>query len=177
MDYYKRVNRELVYKGTVMNVYADTIEFEDGSLHKWDYIQNPGGAGTIAVKPDGRILMVRQYRNGVGQETLEIPAGARMKGESHESCALRELEEEAGYQAGYCEKLAEICSNVALMSDRILVYLCTNLTKTAQHLDEGEFLNVESYTLEELMKKVRSGEIMDAKTVTGILAYYSKLHS
>lgn len=176
MDSYKRVDRKLMYEGSIVQMFNDTMEFADGSLHEWDFIKHPGGAGSIAVKPDGRILMVRQYRNALERETLEIPAGGLGCGEDRQVCAVRELEEETGYRAGHSELLAEICSNVALMDECIGVYLCTDLVMVDQHLDEGEYLNVESYTIEELMEMVTTGKIRDAKTVCGILAYYARLH-
>lgn len=174
---YKRINRETKYKGTVVDISQDTIEFPNGLVQHWDFISHPGGACAVAVLPDGKILMVRQYRNALDRETLELPAGGKAWGEDPKVCALRELEEEAGYKAGKCEMLTMICSNVALMNEQIGVYLCTDLIRTEQHLDEGEFLNVETYELDELLEMVYAGQIQDAKTVAGILAYKAKYHS
>lgn len=176
MNEYKRVKREVKYKGTIVEMCQDTMEFPDGSLHKWDFISHPGGACVVAVLPDGKILMVRQYRNALERETLELPAGGKAWGEDPQVCALRELEEETGYQATHTELLTMVCSNVALMNEQIGVYLCTGLIPTGQHLDDGEYLNVESYTLDELLRMVFDAKIQDAKTVAGILAYKAKYH-
>lgn len=172
---YKRVNRKVLHKGAVVEMCQDTIEFPDGSRHHWDFISHPGGACVVAVLPDGRLLMVRQYRNALERETLELPAGGKAWGEDPKVCALRELEEETGYRAGHCEQLACIASNVALMNEKIGVYLCTELVPTSQHLDDGEYLGVEAYELSELLDMIFRGELQDAKTVTGILAYRVKL--
>lgn len=177
MEIYKRVKREVKYKGTIVEMCQDTMEFPDGSLHQWDFIDHPGGAGVVAVLPDGKLLMVRQYRNALERETLELPAGGKSRGEDSRICALRELEEETGYRAGNCELLTLVCTNVALMNEQIGVYLCTDLIPAKQHLDEGEYLNVEAYTLDELLSMIFSGKLQDAKTVCGILAYKAKYHS
>ena len=74
----KRIKRELVQKGAIVNMYKDSIELPDGKVAEWDFIEHrKGAAAVLAVLPDGRILMVRQYRNALDRETLEIPAGAR----------------------------------------------------------------------------------------------------
>ena len=94
----KRIKRELVQKGAIVNMYKDSIELPDGKVAEWDFIEHrKGAAAVLAVLPDGRILMVRQYRNALDRETLEIPAGARDSvTEDTAICAKRELEEETG---------------------------------------------------------------------------------
>ncbi len=177
MEVYKRIKRELKYKGVIVEMCQDTMQFPDGSLHNWDFISHPGGACSVAVLPDGKILMIRQYRNALERETLELPAGGKARGEDPQVCALRELEEETGYQAGHCEMLTTLCSNTALMNEQIGVYLCTDLIPARQHLDDGEYLNVETYELDELLSMIFEGKLQDAKTVAGILAYKAKYHS
>ena len=71
----RRVKRELAYKGTVLNVYKDYMEFANGNTAEWDYIHHDGAAAVVPVMKDGRILMVRQYRNALERYTIELPAG------------------------------------------------------------------------------------------------------
>ena len=71
----KRIGRELVYEGKILNVYKDHMKFANGNTADWDYIHHDGAAAVVPVMDDGRILMVRQYRNALERETLEIPAG------------------------------------------------------------------------------------------------------
>lgn len=122
--------------------------------------------------------MVRQYRNALDRETLEIPAGARDSvTEDTAICAKRELEEETGYICGKIEKLLELKSTVAFCNEFIDVYLATELTEGVQHLDEEEFIDVEAWKLSDLCEKIYAGEIQDAKTVAAILAYANKIKS
>lgn len=173
----KRIKRELVRKGVIVNMYTDYMEMPDGRIAEWDYIEHKkGAAAVLAVLPDGRILMVKQYRNALDRMTLEIPAGARDSvTEDTAVCAKRELEEETGYACGRLEKLLSLKSTVAFCNEFIDVYLATELSPGVQHLDEDEYIDIEAYELSELCEKVYAGEIQDAKTVAAILAYANRI--
>lgn len=172
----KRLKRELAHSGAIVNMYEDSIEMPNGKVVKWDFIEHPKGAAAILpVLPDGRILMVRQYRNALDRITLEIPAGARDSvTEDTAVCARRELKEETGYSCGKIEKLLSLKSTVAFCDELIDVYLATELTKGEQHLDEDEFIDLEGYRLEDLCEKIYAEEIQDAKTVAAVMAYANK---
>ena len=172
----KRLKRELAHSGAIVNMYEDSIEMPNGKVVKWDFIEHPkGAAAVVAVKEDGKLLMVRQYRNALDRITLEIPAGARDSvTEDTAVCAKRELKEETGYSCGKIEKLLSLKSTVAFCDELIDVYLATELTKGEQHLDEDEFIDLEGYRLEDLCEKKYAGEIQDAKTVAAVMAYANK---
>ena len=129
----------------------------------------------VPVMADGRILMVRQYRNALDRFTLEIPAGARdSKTEPTIECAARELEEETGYRCENLEFLISLRTTVAFCNELVDVYAARELIPSHQHLDEGEFIDLEPYTLEELSTLIYQGVIQDAKTVAAIMAYKNK---
>jgi ADP-ribose pyrophosphatase len=140
----------------------------------WDFVGHNGAAAAVGVLDNGRILMVRQYRNALDRFTVEIPAGGLNKDEPTIDAAARELEEETGYKCDKIEKLISIRTTVAFCNEKIDIYLATNLTKTKQHLDDDEYVNVEIYTLEELLDMIYSGKIEDSKTISAILAYKTK---
>ena len=173
---FKRLNRTLVREGHILTYYEDTIALPDGRTVVYDLIHHKGAAAVVAVTEEGKLLMVTQYRNALDRYTLELPAGGR---DYHEEptidCARRELEEETGYRCGRITKLLSLKSTVAFCDELIDVYLATDLTPTAQHLDDDEFINVSEHTIEELLAKIHSFEIQDAKTVAGILAYAAML--
>ncbi|MBO5302490.1 MAG: NUDIX hydrolase [Lachnospiraceae bacterium] len=173
----ERIDRVLVHKGAIVNTYTDHIRMPDGKIAKWDYIEHvKGAAAVVAVLPDGKIVMVRQYRNALDRETLEIPAGARDSVEEDTAvCAKRELEEETGYTCGKIEKLLSLKSTVAFCNELIDVYLATELTAGEQHLDEEEDIEIVPCELSELCNKIYAGEIQDGKTVAAILAYANKI--
>lgn len=175
----KRVGRELVMPGKVIDFYRDTMELPDGRIEKWDYIDHKrGGACIVPVLPDGRILMIHQYRPAIDRETLELPAGARDSiQEDTAVTAARELEEETGYRSDRITLLLKLRSAVAYCSEFTDVYLAEDLIPIGgQHLDEAEEIRIEAFDLDTLLEKIYSGQIQDAKTAAGILAYSTRLY-
>lgn len=171
----RRVKRELAYKGTVLNVYKDYMEFENGNTEEWDYIHHNGAAAVLPVLDDGRIVMVSQFRNALDRDTLEIPAGKLdTPDEQGIVCAARELEEETGYRSEHLEWLLNIRTTVALCNEKIEVYLARDLQPSSQNLDENEYVTVKAYTVDELKEKIYTGEIEDSKTIASVLAYADK---
>lgn len=173
MEKYERLERNLVQKGVLIDYYQDTIKVPNGNIATWDFIGHKGAAAVVAVNDEGKLLMVRQYRNALDRETLEIPAGG-LEGEPTDVAAARELEEETGFKAGKLEPLISIYTTVAFCNEKIDIYLATNLQPSKQHLDEDEFINVEVYDIEELAQMIYDGKIQDGKTVSALMAYKNK---
>lgn len=170
-----RVKRVRMYQGAIVDVYRDYMEFSNGNTEEWDYIHHRGAAAVVPVLDDGRIVMVRQYRNALQRFTLEIPAGALDDpDEPGLGCSSRELEEETGYRSENLEWLMTLRTTVAFCNERIEVYVAKDLVTSKQHLDPNEFVNVELHTVDELKQMIYSGEIEDSKTVASILAYDAK---
>lgn len=172
---FKRIKRELVAKGHIIDYYHDTMQIPNGNVAVWDFIKHNGAAAMVAVRDDGKLLMVRQYRNALERETLEIPAGG-LNGpdEPTDLAAARELEEETGYRCEQPEFLMSIRTTVAFCDEKIDIYVARNLIPSRQHLDEDEFINVEAYTVDELVDMIYAGKLQDSKTVGAILAYARK---
>ncbi|MCM1251594.1 MAG: NUDIX hydrolase [Clostridium sp.] len=175
MEKFERLNRELVYKGVIIDFYQDTVKVPNGNVVKWDFIGHKGAAAVVAVNEDGKLLMVRQYRNALDRETLEIPAGALDSVEEPtDAAAARELEEETGYKAGKLELLITLRTTVAFCNERIDVYVATDLQPSKQNLDEDEFINVELHDIDELVQMIYDCKIEDSKTVAALMAYKNK---
>ena len=175
MDKFERLDRTLVHKGAIIDYYQDTVKVPNGNIVKWDFIGHKGAAAVVAVNEEGKLLMVRQYRNALDRETLEIPAGGLNSiDEPTDVAAARELEEETGYQAGKLELLITIRTTVAFCNEKIDVYVATDLKPSRQNLDEDEFIGVETYSIEELAQMVYDCKIQDGKTVASLMAYKNK---
>lgn len=177
LEHATRINRELVHKGTIIDINRDTMELPDGRKEYFDFIYHKGAAAVVPVKDNGKILMVKQYRNAIDDYTLEIPAGGKNGvDEPTLDCAHRELEEETGYYTdkSNLELLVSLYTTVAFCNEKIDIYLAKNLTKTQQHLDDDEYIDVYEYSVEELMELIYTGKIVDAKTIAAISVYNSK---
>ncbi len=175
MEEFKRIKRELIVKGSIIDYYQDTMQIPNGNIAKWDLIDHKGAAAVVAVREDGKLLMVRQYRNALERETIELPAGGlNGREEPTQTAAMRELEEETGYTCDNIEFLTSIYTTVAFCNEKIDIYVATGLKPGTQHLDEDEFINVEAYTVEELKQMILSAKIQDSKTICGVLTYATK---
>ena len=154
MEEFRRIKRELVAKGAIIDYYQDTMQIPNGNIAKWDLIDHKGAAAVVAVREDGKLLMVRQYRNALERETLEIPAGGlNGREEPTDQAAMRELQEETGYHTDHVELLTSIYTTVSFCNEKIDIYLALDLKDRGnQHLDEDEFVDVKAYKLEELKK-------------------------
>ena len=175
MEEFKRLERKLVAKGAIIDYYQDTMLVPNGNVATWDLIDHKGAAAVVAVREDGKLLMVRQYRNALERETLEIPAGGlNGREEPTRVAAARELEEETGFVSEDLELLTSIYTTVAFCNEKIDIYVARNLVPGRQHLDEDEFIHVEAYTVDELKQMIFECRIQDSKTICAILAYAAK---
>ena len=169
----KRVGRDLAYEGTVIKVYKDHMKFANGNTAEWDFIHHDGAAAVLPVTEDGKILMVRQYRNALDRYTLEIPAGKLdSPDEAKNDCAY--LEEETGYRCDHLEYLMSVNTTIAFCDEALDIFLARDLKKTHQHLDPDEEIEIEAWELSDLLKRIYAGELTDGKTVSAILAYACK---
>lgn len=175
----KRLDRKTVYEGTVVDFCKDRVQLPDGVIQNWDFIHHKkgGGACVVPVLPDGKILMIRQFRPAIGEETIELPAGARdTENEDGLETAKRELLEETGYTAEKWKFLSRIRTAVAWCDEFTDIYLAENLVKKAeQNLDEAEEIKIIEIELEDALRDIYSGKQQDAKTVAGLLAYAESL--
>lgn len=176
METFKRIERKLIHQGKIIDYYTDIIKVPNGNIVEWDYIHHKGAAAVVPVMPDGRILMVKQYRNALERYTVEIPAGG-LNGSLEDPllAAKRELKEETGFAAERLELLICINTTVAFCNEMISVYVAfIDGEGGAQDLDEDEFINVEAYHVEQLIQMIYDCEITDSKTISAILAYKNK---
>lgn len=165
----KTISSELIYNGKIINVRKDTVQLPNGKTALRELIAHPGGVGVIAVDENKDVFMVTQYRIAAKSDMLEIPAGKMEYGEDPLECGSRELIEETGYKAKNFIHLGEYYATPGYCEEKLNIYLAQDLEFVGQNLDEGEFLNVKKYSLDELYKMVMDNKIYDAKTAIAIL--------
>lgn len=145
-----RLDRQLKYQGNILKIYEDTVLANGHEAH-WDYIHHDGAAAVLPVTDEGKILMVRQYRNALDRFTLEIPAGKLDDPKEPKiECAYRELEEETGFKTEKLEYLISVNTTVAFCDEAIDIFVAHNLVPSHQHLDEDEVIEVEAWELKDL---------------------------
>lgn len=167
---YKTLESLSKFQGKFVKVFEDKIKLPDGREGTFETVIRNDAAAVVPINENGEVILVRQYRHPILQETLEIPAGLLEKGEDPKDCALRELEEETSFKAGKLEFMFTICPAIGFCNEKIHIYLATNLTQGQFNFDDNEFIIVEKYPLEDAINLIYSGEIIDAKTISALLA-------
>lgn len=170
------LSAEQVFKGHLINVEHWQVALPDGQTALREIVLHRGAAAVVPVDGDGYVTLVRQHRVAANRFTWEIPAGKLdAAGEDMAVCAHRELEEETGLVAGSMQLLTVIDTTPGFCTERIGIYLATELTRTQMHLDEDEFIHVKRFPLSEVVARIMAGEIRDSKTIAGILMAQQKL--
>lgn len=166
----KTIESQLIFDGTVVHLYKDTVGLPDGNTSVREYVKHIGAVCVVPVTDEGDVILERQYRYAVGRVLTEIPAGKLDRAdEDFREAALRELREETGAIPRELIDLGDYFGSPAIMGERIRMFLARGLEFGENHLDDDEFLEVFRLPLDEAVKAVLRGEIPDGKTQAGIL--------
>jgi ADP-ribose pyrophosphatase len=163
--------KETLFEGPVFRVERFEAELPNGKTVTRDAVRHPGAVVILPRLPDGRVLLIRNYREVVGKWLYELPAGTLEPGEHPDEAAPRELEEETGHRATTSTKLTEFLATPGICDERMYVYLAEGLVRTAQRLDEGECIEVLPTPFEAALEMVRDGRIEDAKSIAALLYF------
>ena len=164
-----KIGSEDILKGNFLQVRRDTVRLPDGTATQREYIIHPGAVMIVAQLADGRVVLERQYRYPVQAVMIEFPAGKLDSGEASLACAQRELQEETGYSARRWAKAGVLHPVISYSTEFIDIWFARELTLGERNLDAGEFLDVFTATPAELLNLCSSGQVTDAKTLTGVL--------
>jgi len=164
----RRVGGRTLLEGGFLEVRRDDVALPDGSHATREYVAHPGAVAVIPLLDDGRLVLVRQFRYPIGRTIIEFPAGKLDAGESTLECARRELREETGYSAREWAFACEIHNAAAYSTESIWLYFARGLTAGEQRLDEGEFVEVVSFSEAELDALAAGDGLPDVKTRIGL---------
>jgi nudix-type nucleoside diphosphatase (YffH/AdpP family) len=156
-----------IYKGRILNLRVDRVEFRDGTATVCEVVEHRGAAAIVPILDDN-VIFVRQFRYAASSELLEIPAGTLEPGETPEACAKRELEEETGYRCHEIQKILECFVAPGYSTEKIHFYLARKLKRSKMKTEEDERIEVELVPITSALEKIRNGEIHDAKTIAGL---------
>lgn len=165
------VSSKVLFRGRAFTLKRDRVVEPSGIVTTREMIAHPGSVVVLPVLADGRIVLIRQYRHAAGQYLWELVAGHKEPNESAATGMHRELLEETGYTARHIRKLLEIFPSPGLLGERMDIFLAEGLTKGKAQPEVDEKITQKIVTLREAEKWIRSGKIIDSKTVSGILFY------
>ena len=164
-----KLHSEQVLKGDFLDVRRDIVRLPDGVEASREYVIHPGAVMVLAQLGDGQLVLERQFRYPVQAVMIEFPAGKLDAGEASLACAQRELLEETGYTAREWARAGILHPVISYSTEFIDIWFARGLTLHQRKLDKGEFLDVFTASQATLLDMSRSGQITDAKTLTGIL--------
>lgn len=166
----KKSSKE-VYNGRIMNVIVDEVICPDGGTSVREVVRKTPAVVVLPILDDGKIILERQFRYPYDEIIIELPAG---KVDDNEECliaARRELLEETGYDCNKIEYLGKIYPTVGFCDEVIHMYIATSLIKKEQHLDEHEFVELFSCSIDDAIKMIENSDIVDSKTICTIYKY------
>ena len=164
------IESEHLYTGRIVNLRRDTVRLANGRQATREVVEHVDAAAAVPLLSDGRVVLVEQWRQAVGQALLEIPAGIVEPGEEPAATMERELMEEIGYRPGRLELLFSVYLAPGYSQELIHIFLAEELQPVHGQPDEDEILRVRTVPLAEAVAACLRGEIADGKTVAGLLA-------
>lgn len=167
----KTIKSEPIYDGRIIKVKKDVVVLPNGETSIRELVVHPGAVGIIPITADGKLIVVEQYRKPLERSLVEIPAGKLEPGEEPAVTAVRELEEETGFGAKSFTYLQSIATSPGFANEVIHLYIAKDLYKIENpaSLDEDEFVELMTISLEEAEEMILDGRIYDAKTVIAVM--------
>ena len=163
------LNSHVVYSGGHIQVREDRIIEPAGHECSREIVVHPGAVCVVARPTPDEVILIRQYRHAASRELVEIPAGTLHPGEDPRQCAIRELEEEAGYLAGNMVERGRFWTTPGFTTEFMYLYEAAGLTKTEIHPDEDEVIEVDIVSRTKALQMIDEGQIQDAKSILGLL--------
>ena len=161
------LNQRLFYQGRKFNFEVNSLRLPNGATGDWECVRHPGGALAVPVTPEGKLVLLRQYRFTVAGRLLEFPAGTIEANETPFETIKREIEEETGYRAHRWQDLGKFALAPGYSDEYIYAFLAQDLEKleTPPQQDIDEDIETVLMTAQELEQAILAGEAVDAKTI------------
>jgi ADP-ribose pyrophosphatase len=171
----KILSSKVLYKGPVFGVRRDEVLEPTGVRATREVITHPGSVVVLPVLPDGRIVLIRQYRHAARQFLWELVAGRMDPGESVRRAAARELIEETGYRAKRLRIFLDLFPTPGFLEERMYILIAEGITAGKAEPEEDEKITVKAFTRAELETMIQRGVLRDAKSIAGLLYYFTYL--
>jgi ADP-ribose pyrophosphatase len=171
------ISSTVVYQGPVFGIRRDKVREPGGLRTTREVITHPGSVVVLPVLPDGRIVLIRQYRHAARQFLWELVAGRIDAGEVPRQAAKRELIEETGYRARSFRIFLDVFPSPGFLEERMYILLAEGVTPGKAKPEEDEKIVSRAYSVTELKQMIRKGRLRDSKSIAGILFYLHFLRS
>lgn len=170
----RKAGARLLVRAATFNLIRQSLDFGPGRRRvPWYLVVHPGAASVLPILPDGRIVLLRQYRPAVGRWLWEVPCGTLQAGEDPRACAARELAEEAGF-AGRLRPLAAFYSAPGFCTERMFCFVADRLRPAPVNRDLDERIRVYKISSATAQRWIARGAIQDAKSLVCLLAYFNR---
>lgn len=169
------VHSEYLYRGRVIKVRLDQTRLANKNVVMREIVEHRGAVAIVALDEQNRVLMVRQFRSAAARAMLEIPAGTLEDGEDPALCATRELKEETGYYAAQWNELGYFYSSPGFSTEKMFLFLARQLTPGTAAPEDDELIRAELVPFDEALAKIERGEIVDGKSLVGLLRVWKLL--
>ncbi|MHA1236868.1 MAG: NUDIX hydrolase [Candidatus Hodarchaeales archaeon] len=164
-----KINTISTIQGKSFSVNLDKVKLPSGRITERIRVIHPDASAIVPFTENGKIILVKQFRYSIQEETLEIPAGKIDEGETAEECAHREMAEETGYTASKLEFLLTYVPAIGYSSEKLFIFKASGLNKIANYQQpEDEISKLSFLTLDEVRSRILSGKIVDGKTIVAI---------
>lgn len=163
------LGKERGYEGKFFNIDRERLRLPNGQETELEILRHPGASCVVPLRPDGTVVMIRQYRFAASGYIFEVPAGKLDPGETPETCARREVVEEVGLEAGRLHSLGFIHTTPGFTDEIIHLYVATELRPAEQALEFDEVIEVLEMPLSESLDLIARGEITDSKTLCALM--------
>ncbi len=167
----KTLSSRLIYEGQIVKLRVDTVQMPDGRESTREIVEHDDVVVIVAVDPDDNVLLVNQFRQSLGKELLEIPAGGIDSGEKPEEAVRREMQEETGYLPRKIERLGGFYSSPGFCTEYLYLYLASDLTPSRLHAEDTELIRLVRLPVTEIPGLITSGRLSDAKSIAGLLTF------
>lgn len=164
---WKKLSEAVIARNSWWTYKLDRYELPSGKPGEYHYVHTHGSAMVVPVLPDGRLLLVNQYRYLVGRESLEFPCGGVKEGSTHERTAYEELAEETGYAAGRLSLAGRFNPYNGVTNEMCHVYIARDLRHVGMKPDDTEEFELEALTAADVDARVGDGVIWDGMTIAG----------
>ena len=174
----RTLSSQTIFEGRILKLRVDTVRTVDGRQSTREVVEHANCIAVIAVDADDNVLLVKQFRQALEQELLEIPAGGIDAGEGAEAAVMREMQEETGFRPQKLKHLCGFYSSPGFCDEYLDLYLATDLEPGRLHAEDTEGIELVRVPVDQIRELVASGKIEDGKTIAGLLFYleYRKTH-